>query len=76
MRPNIDVSPIKLNSNISYTSQLTTKKKINNISSIGYNSYNSLNYVKVLSQNLAVSGGGEKLYFFDSNYRKVYEISI
>ena len=25
---------------------------------------------------MVVNGGGEKLYFFDSNYRKVYEISI
>ena len=76
LRPNINESSIKLNSNISYSSQQTTKKILNDISSIGYNSFDGLNYVKVLSQNLAVGGGGEKLYFFDSNYRKVYEISI
>ena len=57
LTPNIDESSIKLNNNISYSSQQTTKKIINDISTIGYNSYNSLNYLKVLSQNLAVSGG-------------------
>ena len=84
VKPAISASSITKNTLID-SSSLQTLNNINKVISpqngikivkIGYHKNGKANFVKVLNENMIISGGDENIIFYDSGYNNKKEISI